>query len=67
MSFSLHRLLRSARVCALTAVEVAVLGTGTDLMSAEQDSAREAPAATGRHRAAVAGVRGASGASGALR
>ncbi|MEU6341752.1 hypothetical protein ABZ883_12490 [Streptomyces sp. NPDC046977] len=78
MSLSLQRLLHSARVYTVTALEVAVLGGSTDLMSADPDTARggnrdaESPAApgtagTGRHRAAVPGVSGVSGASEALR
>ncbi|MFD3452014.1 hypothetical protein ACFWVC_07505 [Streptomyces sp. NPDC058691] len=78
MSLSLHRLLRSARVYTLTALEVAVLGAGTDLMTTDPDPARTGnpdrgpladPAGAGRHRAvpAVSGVSGVSGASEALR
>ncbi|MFJ4845502.1 MULTISPECIES: hypothetical protein [unclassified Streptomyces] len=78
MSLSLQRLLHSARVYTVTALEVAVLGGSTDLMSADADTARsasrdaEAPAApgsagTGRHRTAVPGVSGVSEASEALR
>lgn len=76
ISLSLHRLLHSAWVCTLTALEVAVLGTGTDLMSADPVSARgrdrdggppAVPVGAARHRAAVPGVRGVSGTSEAIR
>ncbi|MDX3077632.1 hypothetical protein ACIP98_33900 [Streptomyces sp. NPDC088354] len=73
MSFSLPRLLHSARVYTLTALEVALLGAGSDLVTADPGSARpedchpEASAVpAGRHRA-VSGVSGVSGASEALR
>ncbi|MFF3559340.1 hypothetical protein ACFYXS_04775 [Streptomyces sp. NPDC002574] len=77
VSFSLPRLLHSARVYTLTALEVAVLGAGSDLMTADPGPARSAdrdpdrdpltvPAPAGRHRA-VSGVSGVSGASEALR
>lgn len=73
MSLSLHRLLNSARVYTLTALEVAVLGAGSDLVSADPAASRSAdadegpPAATGRHRAAVPEVIGVSGTSEARR
>ncbi|MDX3237451.1 hypothetical protein PV392_17565 [Streptomyces sp. ME03-5709C] len=46
MSPFLHRLLHSARVYAQTALEVAVLGAGDDLMN--PDTAGSAPAAIRR-------------------